>query len=582
MPGDMTMPGDSDGPMELHARRTRPARRRAELHRPDLRQEVTAEIGRFIPGRSSARRLPDLPSDDQPQDGLLSEAPPSEELPAWAQPPEPVDTDQLPTPPTVDFSHTTAAAEPGRTTLPLGVPDGSPVGATPEPDVAEPPRQIPSPIAERVVVPAPPKRFDLGRRLRAVAGVDEALMARVPQERARYTALGGVVIGTALIASFSMWFAITEALGETSGWVILPTLIWGLFIFNFDRWLVSSAMGSRWHKRIGTLVVRVLMAVLFGIIIAEPLVLRVFQTAIVAHIQDERTADLAKLQTNLVRCNPEPNGTAAPKTPANCNGYVLTFPTSPNTAVNELASKQADAAKLQTQIDTDTRQLATIENEARMECAGYKGPGLTGRAGVGPNCTRLRSEADAYAKAHPIATETAQLSTLQQQISTLEAQVASSRTDFLKERTQLINQAVATEKSHQGPIGIIERMGSLSALTKGSLTLLIGVWLVRLLFIMVDCMPILVKFFGGVTWYDRLVERELTNADLQHAAEFDTAYDERAARLHRRRAEIDVETREHRAALGTRVSRAVHDLATEYVEPGGTVYRGRSGRTDDR
>jgi Domain of unknown function (DUF4407) len=486
----------------------------------------------------------------------------------------------------LEFSDPAVAAEP----------DADPDVTQPMPVVREP--ADPGPVVREPMIDAAPARVpvmesapprtrtfrapDIGRRLRGVAGVDEALIARVPQERARYTALGGVVVGTALIAAFSMWFAISEAVDTTSGWIIVPALIWGLFIFNFDRWLISSAVGLHWHRRYGTLIMRVLMALLFGIIIAEPLVLRVFQSAIVKSIQDQRTADLATLRTKLVDCNPESSVPGGATAPAGCSGYVLAFPTTPGSLDAQLAAKRADAAKLSAEIATDTKQLDLLNNQARLECVGASGPGFTGHEGVGPNCDRLRAEADAYAKAHPIATETSALTAIQNQISGLEAQVASSQGDFEKQRAAMIDRAVATAQSHQGPIGILERMGALSKLAASSSTLRFGTWAVRLLFIMVDCMPILVKFFGGVTTYDRLVDRELAYADANHAADIETANDERLAAVRRRRDEIDVELREHRAVLGSRVSRAVHDLATEYVEPSprpGGVYGGRPPAT---
>ena len=40
--------------------------------------------------------------------------------------------------------------------------------------------------------------------------------------------------GHLVIATFSMYFAITEAIGNASVFV-LPAVIWGLFIFDFDR-----------------------------------------------------------------------------------------------------------------------------------------------------------------------------------------------------------------------------------------------------------------------------------------------------------------------------------------------------------
>jgi hypothetical protein len=407
-------------------------------------------------------------------------------------------------------------------------------------------------------------RPQLGRRLRAVAGVDERLMARVPQERARYAALGGVVVATALIAAASMWFAIAEALGHGYPLAIIPVVIWGLFIFNFDRWLISSTLGNRWYRRLGTVLMRLVMAFLFGVIIAEPLVMRVFQTAIEQNIRDARSQQLADIRSKLESCNPaDALPGAAP--PAGCQGYLLSFTQTPGAAVAELAAKRQDAATLQATVTSDTAILNDLNNQARLECVGSSGPGLSGRAGVGPNCSRLRAEADAFAAAHPIATESTQLTALQAEITQLEATVSGQQDQFEQVRTTLIDARVADARSHQGSIGILERLGALHRLAGTSAALFLGTWAVRLLFILVDCMPILVKYMGGVTTYDRLVARELADAELQHRVDLAKAEDERQARLRQRRAELDVELREHRAVLDSRVSRAVHDLAVEYA-----------------
>src|SRR5262245_5868970 len=270
----------------------------------------------------------------------------------------------------------------------------------------------------------------VGRWIRVLAGVDEALLARVPQERARYTGLGGVVLGTATIAAFSMWFAISQLLGFSHPLIAVPVLIWFLFILNFDRWLVSSAMGSGWRRRLPTLLMRVTMALLFGVIIAEPLVLRIFQTAIEQHIRDEREHQLADLRSRLLECNPlstAPGGAAAPP---GCAGYVLTFSTTPGAMIEELAARRADADTLQATIDADSQELARINDLARRECVGDSGPGLTGRFGVGPNCRRLREQADTYEATHPIAPNVAKLAELRGQISALETSVSSGRADF--------------------------------------------------------------------------------------------------------------------------------------------------------
>lgn len=114
----------------------------------------------------------------------------------------------------------------------------------------EPPAQ---PEADPPAESAPPRRRlpqpQLGRRLRVLAGVDERLLDRVPQERAWYTSLGGVVLGTATIAAISMYFAITQAMGASSRLAVFPVLVWFLFIPNVDRWLVSRRLGEGWFRR---------------------------------------------------------------------------------------------------------------------------------------------------------------------------------------------------------------------------------------------------------------------------------------------------------------------------------------------
>ncbi|MEV0268823.1 DUF4407 domain-containing protein [Hamadaea sp. NPDC050747] len=442
---------------------------------------------------------------------------------------------------------TTADSEPAANPEPAEKPERA---ANPENPVNPAPRR-------RVPVPPP---LNLGRRLRALAGVDERLLAYAPQERAWYTSLGGVVLGTATIAAFSMWFAITQAVGVTSGWAIIPVLVWFFFILSVDRWLVSSRIGGEGRKRLPVLFMRIGMAVLFGIIIAEPLVLRVFQTAVEQHIRDERAAQLAELAGRLKKCNPAPTAPDAPP-PAGCTATdVLSFGTTPVATSQQLAAVRADATDLKAQVAADAKKYAELNELARRECNGTRGAGLTGRVGEGPNCHRLRAEADAYAKTHRIAANTARLGALDQQISTLEAAAQQNQAAFERERDRQITARVDQARSHQGPIGLLERLGALHELAGLNITLALGIWAVRLFFILVDCMPILVKYVGGTTTYDRLVDQRLRYAEATLEHDLAHEMDERAAVLRKRRAEIDLEVLEHKAILGDRLSAAADRL----------------------
>ncbi|GIG15931.1 hypothetical protein Cme02nite_42630 [Catellatospora methionotrophica] len=422
---------------------------------------------------------------------------------------------------------------------------------------AQPPAESTEPAPRRRRVPKP----QIGRRLRVLAGVDERLLDRVPQERAWYTSLGGVVLGTATIAAISMYFAITQAMGASSWLAVFPVLVWFLFILNVDRWLVSSRLGEGWFRRVPVLAMRVLMAFFFGVIIAEPLVLRIFETAVIQHVADQRTEALAQLAGRLKVCNPVP-GSQEPAAPADCKAVdTFNFDQSPIATQRELTARRTDAAELQKIVDADTGQLRGINELARRECVGDSGAGLTGQRGEGPNCRRLRTEADAFKRTRQLDANSAKLVNLRTQISELESASRASHAKFEAERETKIQARVAEERSHQGNIGLLERLGALHDLADSSGVLAVGIWAVRIFFILVDCMPILVKFVGGSTTYDKLVSAQLAVAERDLNHDIESEYAEREAVLRKRRAEIDLEILEHKAELNNRLHRAADRLS---------------------
>ena len=118
------------------------------------------------------------------------------------------------------------------------------------------------------------------RWLRMLIGVDESLLARVWEERPRYTGLGAIVLGTAVMAAVSMFDALNQALGPVWPVPILVALFWGTFICWIDRWLIASTHGShaaRWR----IFLPRLALSLLFGVIIATPLILTIFGSEVV-------------------------------------------------------------------------------------------------------------------------------------------------------------------------------------------------------------------------------------------------------------------------------------------------------------
>ncbi len=428
-------------------------------------------------------------------------------------------------------------------------------------------------------------RDGTGGWLRWVGGVDEGLLAKVPTERARYTALGGVVVGTATIAAFSMAMALSAVLGGFTPLIVPVALLWGAFVLNLDRWLVSSSSGSQWRRRAVVLLPRLALAVFFGVVIAEPLVLRAFQTAIEQEVRTERQQELDDLTGALLRCNPEPTDTTPP--PADCAQHHISFESTPLGTARELAAAEADAERLQAGLDTDAQEQQRLDTLARNECAGTAGPGLTGQVGRGPECIRLETQADDFRRSHPVDGRYAELAALRERISGLQAGVGTARADYQAVLADEVAKRVDERRGHHGPIGLLERFQTLHDLIGVNAFLAAATWCIRLLFIAIDCLPVLVKLFGGTTSYDRLVDERLASAvridreviradEVDITSGLDVRQHAAVTMAQRRRAEIDFTAREHEAGIDARRDRAV-DVLTEQLTSHRSTGRGQAG-----
>jgi hypothetical protein len=411
--------------------------------------------------------------------------------------------------------------------------------------------------------------------LRWLAAVDEGLMAWVPTERAKYTALGGVVLGTATIATLSMTTALSEVRGGFHVLVLLPALVWGVFVCNLDRWLVSTSSGTRWRRRASVFLPRMVLAFLFGCVIAEPLVLKVFESAIEKHIKDERQADLRSLESTLLRCNPDPTAdddTRAAASGPGCGDHRLNLQAAYAAMSQELAARQQEAATLRASIATDRQEQARRDVLAGNECAGTAGPGTTGKPGRGPECVAREQEAAEYRRTNPIAPQTTRLDELSTQVSALQTELNDTQRDYQSRRDAEVQKKVAERRANQGPIGLLERFSALDELTAGNPFLFTATWFIRLFFIAIDCLPVLVKFLGGVTKYEELVDcrveaaREVFEQSVKTTkaailGDLQSSQEETQTKENMRRSRSQHDERWHQAELDVELERRVGELA---------------------
>src|ERR687889_411246 len=71
------------------------------------------------------------------------------------------------------------------------------------------------------------------------AGAHQRILREFPSEHSKYTGLGGVILATFVLAALSTGYAVYRVFGNAY-WTILFAAIWGLIIFNFDRFLVAT------------------------------------------------------------------------------------------------------------------------------------------------------------------------------------------------------------------------------------------------------------------------------------------------------------------------------------------------------
>src|SRR4051812_36946870 len=136
-----------------------------------------------------------------------------------------------------------------------------------------------------------------------LAGADPDILALCPRsERIRLSAMGGAVLTTGMIAAFAATFTTHAYLGLSLRAAVVIGFLWGLAILNLDRWLVVSlSRQSSPARTLAFVVPRVALALVAGLVIAEPLVLRVFENEVTAQAVTNRLVVLAQGRAKLDR-----------------------------------------------------------------------------------------------------------------------------------------------------------------------------------------------------------------------------------------------------------------------------------------
>ncbi len=113
------------------------------------------------------------------------------------------------------------------------------------------------------------------------SGADPDLLADSPKsEQIKYAGIGGTVFFTALMAFIASAYALNTVFDNVP--IALGFgFIWGLLIFNLDRFIVSSIRKQdNKMDELSQAMPRILLAVIIAVVIAKPLELKIFEKEI--------------------------------------------------------------------------------------------------------------------------------------------------------------------------------------------------------------------------------------------------------------------------------------------------------------
>jgi hypothetical protein len=364
-------------------------------------------------------------------------------------------------------------------------------------------------------------RLDVERRVKrqwllVVSGARADVIAQCESERIKFESLGWSILITSGMAAVSMWFALYSALGVNAVAAAPLALLWGLVIMGIDRWLITS-LPIEGRRRFTMAAPRLFLAILLGTLISTPLVLRVFESEINAQISlMKANAASSFLQTN------QRNQVGAQVTywrndVANLEKVIDSGGQQTINPANDSGVKSLEA-----QATTAYNQEQTYYKQ--WQCQLYGGPGCPPGAGTLYKAAHSNWES---AKSQ-LAQINGEIQQREKSLSASDAASVQSRLtqakNALPAAQQQLSIAVARQNAlqasfdatNQNENGLLIRLQALSQLSSKNFTVTAARFLLFLLFLVIECLPVTVKLLQQPGNYEKILqvlrEKELREA----------------------------------------------------------------------
>lgn len=307
------------------------------------------------------------------------------------------------------------------------------------------------------------------------SGANRPLIEKCPTEGSKYAGIGATIFFTGIFAALAGAYALYTVF-ENYLIAAIFGLIWGLMIFNLDRYIVSSMRKEgNAKKEFYTALPRIILALLISLVIAKPLEMKIFEKEINSELELMEQKSFAIKETEI----------------------KARF-------VSEQKSLNDEVDKLKAEISAKSLRRGELRALAQQEADGTGG---SMQRNAGPIYKIKKADADR------VEAELTELNTKNQTI------IASNNERLIAITAQIDHEVELLERGNlSGPAA---RMDALSNITSKSEAIWLANWFIILLFIAVESAPVFVKLISPRGPYDHLLlieERGIESTMYEHLA----------------------------------------------------------------
>ena len=291
------------------------------------------------------------------------------------------------------------------------------------------------------------------------AGANRSIIYRCPTEGSKYVGIGATILFTGILAGLASGYAL-YTIFENVYYSIGFGILWGLMIFNLDRYIISSMRKTdQKNGELKMAIPRIALALIIATVISKPLELKMFEKEINTELTVMELT-IAEQQENKVRFKHQ----------------------------SKIATLNSEIQLLKNEIAIAKSHRDELTNLAREEADGTGG---SGKRNPGPIYKIKKQNAD-------------------QANQEFEA-TSNTNNPLIQSKFQEINKIKSTISTEIGNLkavaynGLAARMEALSNLKSKSSAIAMADWFIFLLFICLELSPIFVKLMSSKGPYDEML-----------------------------------------------------------------------------